>query len=62
MWETRAGSIDLKIPKLRRGSYFPGLADAWLPKFRPVVLIPRSRQARRRIVENAFSTFASSVR
>jgi putative transposase len=24
LWETRAGSIDLRIPKLRRGSYFPG--------------------------------------
>lgn len=23
MWDTRAGSIDLRIPKLRRGSYFP---------------------------------------
>lgn len=22
-WETRAGTVDLKIPKLRRGSYFP---------------------------------------
>ena len=22
-WETRAGSVDLKVPKLRRGSYFP---------------------------------------
>ncbi len=22
-WDTRAGSIELKIPKLRRGSYFP---------------------------------------
>ena len=22
-WQTRAGTIDLKIPKLRRGSYFP---------------------------------------
>lgn len=28
-WDTRAGSIDLKIPKLRAGSYFPGwLLDA----------------------------------
>jgi putative transposase len=27
LWETRAGSIDLKIPKLRRGSYFPGLLE-----------------------------------
>jgi transposase-like protein len=23
LWETRAGAVDLKIPKLRRGSYFP---------------------------------------
>lgn len=22
LWETRAGSIDLRIPKLRRGTYF----------------------------------------
>ena len=24
LWDTRAGSVDLHIPKLRRGSYFPG--------------------------------------
>jgi hypothetical protein len=23
-WDTRAGSIDLQVPKLRQGSYFPG--------------------------------------
>src|SRR3954454_14678467 len=23
-WETRAGTVELRIPKLRRGSYFPG--------------------------------------
>src|SRR4029079_859753 len=22
-WETRAGSVELRIPKLRKGSYFP---------------------------------------
>jgi transposase-like protein len=22
-WDTRAGTVDLKIPKLRKGSYFP---------------------------------------
>jgi putative transposase len=27
LWETRAGSIDLRIPKLRRGSYFPGFLE-----------------------------------
>ena len=26
-WETRAGSIALRIPKLRKGSYFPGFLD-----------------------------------
>src|SRR5262245_56691719 len=26
-WETRAGTIELRIPKLRRGSYFPGFLE-----------------------------------
>jgi transposase-like protein len=26
-WETRAGCLDLKIPKLRKGSYFPGFLE-----------------------------------
>ena len=26
-WETRAGAVDLKIPKLRRGSYFPAFLE-----------------------------------
>ena len=26
-WDTRAGSVDLKIPKLRKGSYFPGFLE-----------------------------------
>lgn len=26
-WETRAGTMDLKIPKLRRGSYFPSFLE-----------------------------------
>ena len=26
-WETRAGTIGLRIPKLRKGSYFPGFLD-----------------------------------
>ena len=24
LWDTRAGSVDLEIPRLRKGSYFPG--------------------------------------
>lgn len=27
LWETRTGSVDLKIPKLRKGSYFPGFLE-----------------------------------
>lgn len=26
-WETRAGTAELRIPKLRRGSYFPGFLE-----------------------------------
>jgi putative transposase len=26
-WDTRAGTVDLKIPKLRAGSYFPGFLE-----------------------------------
>ena len=27
-WETRAGTLDLRIPKLRKGSYFPAFLEA----------------------------------
>ena len=27
MWETRAGAAELRIPKLRKGSYFPGFLE-----------------------------------
>jgi transposase-like protein len=27
IWETRAGTVDLKIPKLRKGCYFPGFLE-----------------------------------
>ena len=27
VWETRAGTVELRIPKLRRGSYFPGFLE-----------------------------------
>lgn len=39
-WETRLGTVDLKIPKLRQGSYFPGFLDprrAWERAFVNVV-------------------------
>ena len=27
IWETRAGTVELRIPKLRKGSYFPGFRE-----------------------------------
>ena len=27
LWETRAGTVDLRIPKLRKGSYFPAFLE-----------------------------------
>jgi len=27
LWETRVGSVDLRIPKLRRGTYFPAFLE-----------------------------------
>ena len=26
-WETRTGAVELRIPKLRKGSYFPGFLE-----------------------------------
>ena len=27
LWETRAGTVELRIPKLRQGSYFPAFLE-----------------------------------
>jgi transposase-like protein len=27
VWETRAGAVELRIPELRKGSYFPGFLE-----------------------------------
>jgi transposase-like protein len=39
-WETRAGTVELRIPKLRRGSYFPGFLE---PRRPAVPCLPRNR-------------------
>jgi hypothetical protein len=36
LWEKRAGAVDLKIPKLRKGSYFPGLIERDGPGKKPL--------------------------
>ncbi len=30
-WQTRAGTVELRIPKLRKGSYFPGVNAGLIP-------------------------------
>ena len=41
VWETRAGSVELRIPKLRRGSYLPGFLE---PRRMAVGLLDDGRQ------------------
>ena|SRR5258708_22993451 len=31
-WETRAGTVELRIPKLRKGSYFPAFLETATPE------------------------------
>ena len=39
-WETRAGTVELRIPKLRRGRYFPSfLEPTWTAEKAPKVVI-----------------------
>ena len=49
-WETRAGTVELRIPKLRKGSYFPGFLSrgGWPRRLsRPSFRKPTSRGSRR---------------
>jgi len=34
VWETRAGRVELKLPKLRKGSYFPEFLEHGAPRRR----------------------------
>jgi transposase-like protein len=48
VWETRAGSVELRLPKLRKGSYFPGFLEPRrmaekAPKCRNAASIPSSQ-------------------
>src|SRR3954452_25371979 len=51
-WDTRAGEIELQIPKLRQGSYFPGLLQ---PR-------KRSEQALVSVVQQAYVCGVSTRR
>jgi transposase-like protein len=46
-WETRAGTVELRIPKLRQGSYFPGfLEPRRMAEIEPARAIGSREQAR----------------
>ena len=34
-WQTRAGTVELRIPRLRKGSYFPGFLNRGARSRRP---------------------------
>jgi transposase-like protein len=40
-WQTRAGTVELRIPKLRKGCYFPGFLE---PVVRRMLLHRRAQQ------------------
>jgi hypothetical protein len=50
VWETRAGTVELRIPKLRKGSYFPGFLEPRRLSALPTSLrgVARARRPRRR--------------
>src|SRR4051812_2496108 len=54
-WQTRAGSVELRIPKLRKGSYFPG---SWSRAARPK---RRSPPSSRKHTCRAFRPAASTT-
>lgn len=41
-WETRVGEIDVAIPKLRQGSYFPGFLEARRPSEKALLAVVQS--------------------
>ena len=48
LWDTRAGAIELKIPKLRRGSYFPEFLEPRRTAEKALTaVIPMPRTSRR---------------
>ena len=45
-WDTRVGSIPLRIPKLRQGSYFPSLLEPRKRSEKALLAVSRKRTSR----------------
>ncbi len=56
-WETRAGTVELRIPKLRKGSYFPGfleprrMTEKALTAVIQEAYVPERRQCQREAIQ-----------
>jgi putative transposase len=58
-WETRAGTVELRIPRLRRGSYFPGFLEprrlsASLTSLRGIGQSPMAEKALTAVIQEAY--------
>ena len=58
-WQTRAGTVELRIPKLRRGSYFPGFLEprrlsAGLTSLRGIGQSPMAEKALAAVIQEAY--------
>ena len=58
-WETRAGTVELRIPRLRKGSYFPGFLEprrlsAALTSLRGIGQSPMAEKALTAVVQEAY--------
>ena len=47
-WQTRAGTVELRIPKLRKGSYFPGFLEPRRMAEKALTAVIQSLPPRRR--------------
>jgi putative transposase len=58
-WQTRAGTVELRIPKLRKGSYFPGFLEprrlsASPTSLRGIGLRPMAEKALTAVIQEAY--------
>ena len=61
-WETRAGAVDLKIPKLRKGTYLPAFLEPRRGSVRSRSLMTTSKNSRRAKMRESPTSKGSSSR
>ena len=62
-WQTRAGTVELRIPKLRKGTYFPGFLEPRPVQLRVPTACPYQSEAQKGFFdESATRTFCACAR